>query len=125
MRHIIVIYADDILGDAICYPEMQISTALTRADPKQLIYYRPYFLCETDDSYINMLQIATLLKDVEYDFTWATIDDDKKEAHTSIHRRDGRVWLNQTVTEYDLINSVWDKWMNRYQEMIRKEVKVL
>ena len=120
MRHIIRIWADDILGEAICYPEVEISHVLTIIDAKQPMYYRPCFLFATDDSDINMYQIANLLKDIKYDFIWATIDDEKKEAHTSIHRRNGMFWLNQTVTDYDLINSVWDKWKNRYLDMVNE-----
>jgi len=122
MRHIIKIWPDELLGEAICFPEMYITHALTRViDGKHIMCYRPYILFTTDESEINMYQIATLLKDIAYDFMWTTIDDEKKEAHDSIHRRNGIFWLNYSVMDYDGTNSLWDKWKNRYLDMIRKE----
>ena len=119
MRHIIKIWPDEILGEAICFPEMYITHALTRiTDEKHIMCYRPYILFDTDD--INMHQIATLLKDIEYDFRWDTIDDEKKEAHDSIHRRNGTFWLNYSVIDYDLANSAWDRIKNKYLDMINE-----
>lgn len=120
MRHIIKIWAEDTLREAICYPEEKISYVLDRINAKQQMYYRPCFLFKTDDRYINMRQIAALLKDIEYDFMWTTIDDEKKEAHDSIHRRNGTFWLNYSVMDYDGTNSLWDKWKNRYLDMINE-----
>ena len=118
MRHIIKIWAEDTLREAICYPEERISCALDKINTKYIMYYRPCFLFATDD--INMSQIAALLKDIEYDFIWSTIDDEKKEAHDSIHRRNGTFWLNYSVIDYDLVNSAWDRIKNKYLDMINE-----